>query len=351
MTGTEGTNRGRNSPDAARNDRSGARSIDLLIEAAVGLAIASVFSLSDRPLAAVAVAWCVATTYEAAAIVMFGSTVGKATRRLRVIALDNASDRVPVDQALPRAAAATAGFFGPVACFVAATTNAAPAVVPLGILWAAATIASTSFDPLGRGPADRVASTIVVPTDVDPPIRSRDLAGYADAVRPPRTGPWGRVGDLDVRGRARLRRLNDAPPLVAVVVLLVLASAVPVARGLLLAGTGLLWLVAFVVDETRRVSGAGTYGHRLAGLVVLDRSSGCRPGRGRSFVRALALGLMLYVPIFWPLLGVSMIMIRADGEGRGLHDRIAGTVVVADPALDPETQRRMAMRVRLGRVG
>ncbi|MCB0978818.1 MAG: RDD family protein [Acidimicrobiales bacterium] len=350
MAGTEGIAKARSGPAATTEDRVSARLVDLVVELVVGVALVALLPLGERPVAAVALLWCLATAYEAAAVVMFGATLGKRTRNLRVLALDTAAEAVPADQALARAAAAASATFGPLTCVAVAMTNVAPVLFVIGAGWAVAVTASTLLDPLGRGPADRVASTIVVPTDVAPPIRSRDLAGYADGVRPPRMCHLGRVGDLDVRTRARFRRLNDAPLLVVVVVLLVLASTVPVARGLLIAASMLVWLVAFVVDETRRVTGSGTFGHRLAGLVVLDRSTGARPTTGRSALRAVTLGLLLYVPVFWPLLGLSMIMMRSNEEGRGLHDRVARTVVVADPGLSPETQRRMAMRVRLGRV-
>ena len=36
--------------------------------------------------------------------------------------------------------------------------------------------------------------------------------------------------------------------------------------------------------------------------------------------------------------------------GRGLHDVAGGTVVVADPNLDPEQQRQRAMSLRFGQV-
>src|SRR5690606_3776258 len=95
-----------------------------------------------------------------------------------------------------------------------------------------------------------------------------------------------------------------------------------------------------------------TAGHRLAGLVIRDRRTGTPPGVGRSFARALVLAITLYAPLpGWPLLAVSMLMIRFGSTGRGLHDLAGGTVVVADPALDPEVQRQRAMEMRLGRAG
>ena len=43
-------------------------------------------------------------------------------------------------------------------------------------------------------------------------------------------------------------------------------------------------------------------------------------------------------------------MIRVNSEGLSLHDLAGGTVVVADPTLDPETQRQRAMQMRIGQV-
>ena len=63
------------------------------------------------------------------------------------------------------------------------------------------------------------------------------------------------------------------------------------------------------------------------------------------------LGFSLYVPIAgWLALAVSLLMIRVNSEGLSLHDLAGGTVVVADPTLDPETQRQRAMQMRIGQV-
>ena len=43
-------------------------------------------------------------------------------------------------------------------------------------------------------------------------------------------------------------------------------------------------------------------------------------------------------------------MMAWSDTGRGLHDRFAGTIVVGDPRRDPEEQRQVAMRLRLGQV-
>jgi len=64
----------------------------------------------------------------------------------------------------------------------------------------------------------------------------------------------------------------------------------------------------------------------------------------------VVLALTLYVPLLWPVLAVSMVMVRWGSTGRALHDLAGDTVVVGDPSLDPEAQRQQAMRMRLGRA-
>lgn len=328
-----------------------ARVIDVTLELVVGAALAVLAGLGERPIAFVVLIWVVAVAYEAASVVMFGATLGKARSKLRIQALDTSDRGVPPDQALARAAAAATAAFGPLALAVAGLTTLGLLAVGLAAIWATVTAVTTTTDALGRGSVDRVAATMVVPAATDPPIRSRDLPGYADAARPPRVGPRGRVGDAEVRIRARLRRLNGATALVVILTGLVFVTTLPVGPLLGYVLVTAAWLVAFVVDETRTVAGPGTPGHRLAGLVVVDRATGAAPTTRASFVRALVLGLSMFVPLGWPALAVSLWMLRNDPEARTVHDRAAGTVVVADPKLDPEVQRRRAMRMRLGRVG
>jgi uncharacterized RDD family membrane protein YckC len=318
-------------PVAERGTRIGARMLDLLAGGTLALTALALFGDGDRPVAGVVLVWAVLTVYEAVTTTLFGATLGKAAVGLRVVGLDSVHHPEP-GRALRRSA-----------------TVAALLAVPI-VGWAVIAI-GTLIDPLGRGVADRLARTMVVPRRTPLPIATRDLAGYADGARRPRVIPLGRVGDLDVRGRARLRRLNDAPLLAALVGLLALATAVPVSTATFVLASSALWVAAFVVDETRRVHRHGaTVGHRLAGLVIRDHRTGAAPSGGRSFLRALVLGLTLYVPLLWPLLVASLVMMRFGPEGRGLHDLAGGTVVVGDPALDPETQRRRAMRMRLGEV-
>jgi uncharacterized RDD family membrane protein YckC len=326
------------------------------------------FGDARRPWTSLFVVGLAIALYEAGATRAFGGTVGKRAVRLRVVRLDRPG-RADLPAALRRGAVH------------AAMTIAVPLLVVLGLglvaedevrgglavllgVTALATwwVSTVVGDPVGRGFADRVADTMVIPDRYPAAISVRDLPGFADGARPPRLSRWGRVADADVRVRARLRRLDDAPVLAAAVGLLVLAVPLllpdegePVADDVatrLLIGATALWIALFVAHETRLVRRRGaTPGHELAGLTIVSRSTGQRPTGGRGFLRALVLGLMLYVPLLWPLLGISLLLMRSRPEGRGLHDLVGGTVVVSDPALAPEEQRQRAMRLRLGRAG
>lgn len=316
---------------AERGARLGARVLDAVAELALVIGALIVLAEGDRPFAGVAIAWFVVALYEAGFVAALGATPGKLLVGLRVTGIDVAG-RIPLAQAAKRAA----------------TTAALSVTVVIGwIPW----LSSTLTDALGRGIADRAADTMVVPKAAVLPIVAQDLPGYADGARAPRLSPLGRVGDLDVRVRARLRRLRDAPVLVGAIGLLAIGVSLPVSDWALVLATSLVWVVVFVADETWRIAHRGaTAGHDLAGLVVLDHRTGAPPGGGRAFARALVLGLTTYVFLLWPLLVISMIMIRFGGTGRGLHDLAGGTLVVADPRLDPEAQRQAAMRMRIGRA-
>jgi uncharacterized RDD family membrane protein YckC len=64
-----------------------------------------------------------------------------------------------------------------------------------------------------------------------------------------------------------------------------------------------------------------TPGMRLMALRVMDASGG-HPGVGRSIVRLIGLGLCI-VPLF-----AGFLTVLVDDRRRGLHDFLAGTVVV-----------------------
>lgn len=318
-------------PVAGRGARVGARIIDAIIGLIAVIAVLLAVGDAERPAAGVAIAWSVLAAYEATAVTLFGASLGKLAVGLRVVGLDTTAN--PSFAQAARRAAVTSVF---------------TVLTVVGwIIW----LTSTLTDALGRGIADRAADTMVVPKGTPLPIAGRDLPGYADGARPPRVSPLGRVGDLDVRARARLRRIVDAPVLAAAIGLLALAASLPVSTAAIIVGSSIGWVVVFVVDETRRVARTGaTAGHHLAGLVIVDHRTGRAPTVGRSLLRALVLGTTLYVPVLWPVLVVSLLMMRYGSSGRGLHDLAGGTSVVADPSLDPEVQRQRAMRMRLGRA-
>lgn len=311
--------------------RIGARAIDALIELIVIVVAMPFIAIADRPFTTWAIIWLLLLAYEAGTVLAMGTTPGKAALSLRIVPIGGAGR--PDAGAIVRRGA------------VSATLASIPVIG--WIIW----LLPTLGDPLGRGIPDRTADTMVVPVRAQLPVRREDLAGYVDGARAPRLTPFGRVGDLDVRGRARLRRLVDAPLLGAAVGLLALAPALPVATGWAVLASSLGWLVVFVIDETRRVHRTGqTAGHALAGLVIIDQQRGTAPSTGRSFARALVLALTLYVPLLWWLLAISLGMMRWSSTGRSLHDLAGGTVVVGDPRLSPEAQRQRSMRLRLGKA-
>lgn len=318
---------------ASKGLRLAARSIDAAAE--LVLVLLAWWALGDiqKPYTDLFLAAAVISAYETLSCLWFGATPAMRLLAMRVAELD-ASGRPSGAVCLRRG------------LLVAVLT-----VIPLigWGLW----LASTFGDALGRGFPDRVAGSMVVPDAFAGSVATKDLPGFADGVRPPRLTRWGRVGDLDVRFRARLRRLTDSRLLVCAIALLALVRAVPTfATGEAVLVSSALWIVVFVAHETQLVHRAGaTPGHVMAGLVIISETTGAPPSTGRSFARALVLGLLLYVPLLWPVLTVSMLMMRHNDTGRGLHDVAGGTLVVADPTLDPETQRQRAMRMRLGRAG
>ena len=319
-------------PVASKGLRVAARALDAFLE--LILVIITWWFLGDahKIWTDLFLAFLAVWAYEALTTLAFGASPGKQMVSMRVVELDEVG----------RPAAG--------ACVRRGAVVGVLTVVPVigWALWAA----STFGDALGRGFADRAANTMVIPDRFAPPVSTTDLPGFADGVRPPRLTAWGRVGDLDVRFRARLRRLTDSRLLAGAIGLLALAVSLPVATADVVLLSSVAWIVVFVAHETWLVAKTGvTPGHTMAGLVIIDRKTGRPPRRFRSFLRALVLGLTLYVPLLWPLLFVSMLMMRANATGRGLHDLAGGTLVVADPHLSPEAQRQRAMRMRLGRAG
>ncbi|MCU1369875.1 MAG: domain containing protein [Ilumatobacteraceae bacterium] len=317
---------------ASKGLRSAARAIDSIAELVLVIVAWYAFGDLQKLFTDLFLAAAVITAYEALSCLWFGGTPGMRLLGLRVAELDLAG----------RPTGATAVRRGMVVSVLT--------VIPFigWALWAA----SMFGDALGRGFPDRVSNSMVVPDDFRGAVATTDLAGFADGIRPPRLTPLGRVGDLDVRFRARLRRLQDSRLLAASLGLLALAVSLEFTTlGIILVSSA-LWIVIFVAHETWLVHRTGrTPGHVMAGLVIVSQRTGLPPSGTRSFFRALVLGLLLYIPLLWWLLAISMLMMRHNDTGRGLHDLAGGTLVVADPRLDPETQRQRAMRMRLGRAG
>jgi uncharacterized RDD family membrane protein YckC len=319
-------------PVAGKWERVAARILDAMAGGALVVATWWAFGDIYRIWTTLFLGFLALWAYETVSTLVLGATVGKRMLGLRVVTLDH-DGRPTAATAVRRGAA-----------------SAALAAIPV-VGWAAWAV-SAFGDAVGRGIPDRAGAAMVVPERFRGAVTTRALPGYADGVRRPRLTPFGRVGDLDVRWRARLRRLSGSRLLAAAVGLLALTVSLPYSTGWMLLGSSAAWVAIFIGHETWIVHTTGaTPGHEVAGLVIVDRASGAAPGWGRSFARALVLGLTLYVPLLWPLLAISMAMIRFTGQGRGLHDLAGGTLVVADARLDPEAQRQRFMRLRAGRVG
>jgi uncharacterized RDD family membrane protein YckC len=129
--------------------------------------------------------------------------------------------------------------------------------------------------------------------------------------------------------------------LVAAVPLLAVAAAtrgvtgedgMPVSFAELLAGSGSLQLAAvalgaltaFVYLTLSSAVGGRTPGAALAGLGLVSCESGDPPGLARSALRAALAVAGVFAFLAGPLSALL------DGRGRALHDKLAGTVVLAD---------------------
>ena len=213
-------------------------------------------------------------------------------------------------------------------------------------------LCSVLMSPLRRGFYDRAAQTIVVWSDVELPVRTELLPGFADAEQRPRMIPLGRVGDLEARRRARTRRLSGVPAPAR-------RSHGAADRGPVHPGVhagaaadhlgGLAGGVRHRRDPAR--APRGSHGRSSPGRTRdPQHRHGWTPSVGRSFWRAVVLAFTLYVPPLWPVLSISLLRMKYSDAGRGLHDVAGGTVVVADPNLDPEEQRQRATSLRAGEV-
>lgn len=353
-------------PVAGKGLRAAARALDGIIELCLCIGVLIVAGERYRIWGDVFLVWLAIAAYEGLSTAWFGASPGKRIVGVRVVELDRPG-RPTMRAAIRRAAISgvlvlvlPVGLLVALAAIGARAGGVSIAALIVSLVAFGGWPASVLGDPLGRGVADRSGPTMVIAERFGGIVSTNDLPGFADAVRPPRMTPRGRIADADVRVRARLRRLDDAPVLAGAIGLLALAASVPVAGDdtsprtqlLVIVATSLAWIVVFVAHEARLIARQGaTPGHRLAGLCVVDRRTGTPPRGGRSFGRALALGLTMYVPLLWPLLAVSLLTMRYSDQGRGLHDLVGGTLVVSDPSLAPEEQRQRTMRMRLGRAG
>ena len=135
-----------------------------------------------------------------------------------------------------------------------------------------------------------------------------------------------------------------------------LAIDIAIAQVIVFAGGAILALVGSLVGDVRldtlgKLLAAGAWvavvatyfvlfwstagqtpGMRLMGLRVMT-PSGEHPGVGRSLVRLIGLGLAI-LPLF-----LGFLPVLVDAQRRGLHDFLAGTVVLyADQELPPTPQ-------------
>lgn len=139
-----------------------------------------------------------------------------------------------------------------------------------------------------------------------------DMGSWLEGGRRDDAGPAGRLG-LPGAGPGSLARLGRRA------VALVVDWAVALLISYLLADSN-QWatLGIFALENLLLVSTVGfTIGHRLLGMQVrtLGAPDGVAPGFARGAVRTLLLCLVIPA-VVW------------DGDGRGLHDRAAGTVLV-----------------------
>ena len=203
---------------------------------------------------------------------------------------------------------------------------------------------------------DRTAGTVVLDRAAPADFGARQLAERAAIARAPvQTNPAGPPAPFDRRRRARASRLDGAPVLVLLILALGFLLSVPEPSAWLIGLVGLAWVVAFVADETWRISRHGaTAGHRRFGLAVVDRTTGEAPSPISSVTRAILVALPLYVLPTLCIVGLvvgsdhTWMLFVAGGSalllvvwlvvlrflpGRSLHDLAAHTnvVVVAEP--------------------
>jgi uncharacterized RDD family membrane protein YckC len=91
---------------------------------------------------------------------------------------------------------------------------------------------------------------------------------------------------------------------------------------ILLAITIAIWNLGIIPGLTGLTLGKWATGLRI------ERNEGGRPGIGRAFLRHF-----IGYPLSFALLGIGFLMAAVSVHGRGLHDMIAGTIVVREGSI------------------
>jgi len=290
---------------------------------------------SERVLARLTVGFVVAVAYETLCVTMLGATPGKQITGIRVGRLDRAA--VDPQAALRRAMLSAFITLGVawLPLVIAGNTGAADGD-RLGVGISASFVAafiglcagvSALTSPQRRGYPDRTAGTVVLDRRAPAGFGAQELAERATHQTPAQINPAGPAASFERRRRARASRLDDTPVLVLLIVALGFALSVPHLSGWLLGLLGLLWEVAFVADETWRISRTGaTAGHRRFGLAVVDRRTGEAPGPMPAVTRAILVSLPLYA---LPALTIAAFA-GADGNALAIAaGALAGTLLFA----------------------
>jgi uncharacterized RDD family membrane protein YckC len=186
----------------------------------------------------------------------------------------------------------------------------------------------------GRGDFS-LAREVADPDDFEVTLEEDGDAGLPDELAdalllPPAPPAWRRLLAWAIDGA-----LVAAVPLVAVAAAthgVTGEDGAPVPFAELLAGSGSLQLAAvalgaltaFVYLTLSSAVGGRTPGAALAGLGLVSCESGDPPGLARSALRAALAVAGVFAFLAGPLSALL------DGRGRALHDKLAGTVVLAD---------------------
>jgi uncharacterized RDD family membrane protein YckC len=96
-----------------------------------------------------------------------------------------------------------------------------------------------------------------------------------------------------------------------------------------------MWLLAVTYEIVLVVSSGQTIGKRALGIRVADATTGAVPNLDQA-VRRCVPTLLQQVPIISALAWVLYAPVLWNGRRQGMHDRLAGTVVVDLRAAPPE---------------